>query len=229
MSKLADAILGNPLFGITLSVLAWWIGQGIAKKAGSPIANPLVIAMILLLLLVQFTPLTLVQYDRGGEIISMLLPVATAALAISVYRRIRTLQKHLLPILAGCLVGSLCSMGSVVLLCRLFGIDQTIEASMLPKSVTTPIAMEVAASRGGIPAVAVAAVLITGIVGAVCAPLLIRLFRVREPVAQGVGIGVCSHALGTSKALEIGEAQGAMSSISIGVAGMATVVLSLFY
>ena len=120
-------------------------------------------------------------------------------------------------------------MVSAYTLAKLFRLEDSLVMYMLPKSVTTPIAMEISRQGGGVVAVTVAAVVLTGILGAVCAPLLIRLFRIEEPVAQGVAIGSCSHAVGTSRALELGEIQGAMSGIAIGVSGIITVVLAMVF
>ena len=119
-------------------------------------------------------------------------------------------------------------MGSILLLCRLFGLDAAMTASLLPKSVTTPIAISVSQAHGGIGPITVVAVLITGIFGSIAAPLLIKLFRVKDPMTAGLAIGASSHAVGTSKALELGETEGAMSGLAIGVCGLITVVLSLF-
>ena len=130
--------------------------------------------------------------------------------------------------MAGCLVGSCASVGSVVLLCRLFRLDEAVTAALLPKSCTTPIAVGIAESQGGIAAITMVAVLVTGFIGAVCAPLFAKLMHVTEPVAEGLAIGACSHALGTTKAAELGEVQGAMSGIAIGVCGLITVVAALF-
>ena len=130
--------------------------------------------------------------------------------------------------LAGCLAGSLTSMGSVLLLCRVFQVEQALAASLLPKSVTTAIAIGIAESRGGVGGIAAAAVMVAGLTGAALAPLFARLFRVTDPVAEGLAIGACSHALGTTRAMEIGHVQGAMSSIAICVCGIMTSVLALF-
>ena len=158
----------------------------------------------------------------------MFLAPATACLAVSIYSQRNLLKKNLFPVLAGSAAGSAASMGCVWLLCRLFRVEDSFTASLLPKSVTTPIAMGVAEQLGGVVPVTVAAVIFTGILGAVLAPALIRLFRVKDPVAAGLAIGACSHAVGTSKALELGEAEGAMSSIAIGVCGLMTVLFSMF-
>ena len=138
------------------------------------------------------------------------------------------LKKNLIPILAGTFTGSVASIASVLVLCRLFGLSDELTASLIPKSVTTPIAMEISKQQGGIVPITVAAVIVTGIFGAVLAPIFIRIFRVKNPVEAGIAIGTCSHALGTSKALELGEVEGAMSGIAIGVAGIITVILTMF-
>ena len=164
----------------------------------------------------------------GGDIISLFLAPATAVLALSIYSQLEILKKHFLPILLGCLAGAVVSMTSAAGLCIAFGLDKSLTAAMIPKSVTTPIAMEISRQHGGLVAVTVAAVIFTGILGAILSPLLIKIFRISHPVAQGVAIGASSHAVGTTKAVELGEIQGAMSGISIGVSGIITVLLSLF-
>lgn len=222
-----DAIWNSSLFGIVLSVFAYQAGVWLNRKTRSPLCNPLLIAAALVIAVLQVFDIPLAAYQQGGQAIGLMLAPATAALALSMYRQIRQLQKHLLPVLAGCFVGSCASVASVVLLCRLFRLDEKLAASLLPKSVTTPIAMELSAQAGGVPAVTVAAVIFTGILGAILSPLLIRVFRVGHPVARGVAIGTSSHAIGTTKALELGELEGAMSGVSIGVAGISTVLIFL--
>lgn len=221
-------LLSSPLFGIVLSIGAFAAGTEINKKVKSPAANPLLIAIALVIIILKAFHIPLDAYSRGGDVISLFLAPATVVLALSVYRQLEVLKKHFLPILAGCLAGSFTSMGSAFLLCKAFRLDQQLTVSMLPKSVTTPIAMEISRHDGGIVAVTVAAVLVTGIIGAIFAPLLIKLFRVENPVAAGVAIGACSHAVGTSRAIELGEIQGAMSGLSLCVSGILTVLLSQF-
>lgn len=221
-------LFSSPLFGIVLSIGAFAAGTEINKKVKSPVANPLLIAIALVIIILKAFHIPLAAYSRGGDMISLFLAPATVVLALSVYRQIEVLKKYFLPILAGCLAGALTSMGSAFLLCKAFRLDQQLTASMLPKSVTTPIAMEISRQGGGIAAVTVAAVVVTGILGAIFAPLLIKLFRVENPVAAGVAIGACSHAVGTSRAIELGEIQGAMSGLSLCVSGILTVLLSQF-
>lgn len=223
-----ENLWNSPLFGIVLSICAYQAGVWANKKTGSPLCNPLLIAVALIVAALKLFDIPLAAYQQGGRIIGVMLAPATAALALSMYRQIRQLRRHLLPVVAGCFAGSCASVASVFGLCRLFRLDEELTASLLPKSVTTPIAMELSAQAGGIPAVTVAAVIFTGILGAILAPLLVRLFRVEDPVCRGVAIGTSSHAIGTAKALELGELEGAMSGVSIGVAGISTVLIFLF-
>ena len=194
-------VLQSPLFGIVLSVFAFQVGLFFNKKTGSPLCNPLLIAVALIIAVIKIFHIPLEWYQKGGDVIAIFLAPATACLALSVYGQIKQLKRHLLPVVAGCFMGSCASVISVIALCRLFGLDETMTAS---------------------------AVIFTGILGAIIAPLLVKLLRVKEPVEKGVAIGTCSHAIGTTKALEMGEMEGAMSGISIGVAGIATVIICLF-
>lgn len=221
-------LFASPFFGIALSVAAFWVGVKIQKRTGLVLCNPLLIAIVLVSAVLLLLRIPYEDYNAGGAVINMFLAPATACLAVSIYTKLPLLRENWLPILVGCAVGSLTSMGSVWGLCRLFRLDEAMTASLMPKSVTTPIAMELAEQHGGLVAVTVAAVVFTGILGAVCAPLLIRLFHVGDPVEQGVAIGASSHAVGTSRAVELGEIQGAMSGVAIGISGIVTVILSLF-
>ena len=221
-------LLESPFFGVALSVLAFWVGVRIQKKTGLVLCNPLLIGVVLTAGVLLLFRIPYEAYNQGGALINLFLAPATACLAVAIYGKRQILKENWLPILVGCAVGSAASMGSILLLCRLFGLDEAMTASLLPKSVTTPIAISVSQAHGGIGSITVVAVLITGIFGSIAAPLLIKLFRVREPLAAGLAIGACSHAVGTSKALELGETEGAMSGLAIGVCGIVTVVLSLF-
>lgn len=220
-------LLASPFFGIALSIVAFSIGVWIQKKTGLVICNPLIIAIVLVSGVLLLFQIPYESYNEGGSIINMFLAPATSCLAVSVYTRLELLKKNWLPILAGCVAGSLTSMGSVFLLCRLFGLDEAMTYSLLPKSVTTPIAVGIAESHGGISSITVAAVILTGIMGSILAPFLIRIFRVKDSMTAGLAIGACSHAVGTSKAIEIGETEGAMSGLAIGICGIVTVVFAM--
>lgn len=223
-----ETVVYSPLFGIVLSVAAFEAGIWIQKKTHKAICNPLVIAILLCIAVMLLFDIPLEAYNKGGEIINLFLGPATAVLALNIYNQMDVLKKHFWPVVAGCTAGSITSIGSVFLLCKAFGLDDSITKALLPKSCTTPIAVGIAESQGGLVAITMVAVLLTGLIGAVAAPLFAKMFRIKSPVAQGLATGACSHALGTTKALEMGEIQGAMSGISIGVCGIITVILSLF-
>ena len=226
--QVLSELVSSPFFGIALSVAAFSIGVWIQKKTGLVICNPLIIAIVLVSGVLLLFKIPYESYNEGGSIINMFLAPATSCLAVSVYTRVELLKRNWLPILAGCVAGSLTSMGSVFLLCRLFGLDEAMTYSLLPKSVTTPIAVGIAEGHGGISSITVAAVILTGIMGSILAPFLIRIFRVKDAMTAGLAIGACSHAVGTSKAIEIGETEGAMSGLAIGICGIVTVVFAMF-
>ena len=223
-----DAVLSSPFFGLALTAAAWQAGLALQRRTRLAVCNPLLVASLLIIALLALFRIPLERYNLGGDIIKTMLGPVTAVLALNIHRQRAVLRQYFLPVLAGCLAGSLASLGSVLLLCRAFGIDDALAASLLPKSVTTAIALGIAESQGGIQGVAAAAVILAGLVGAVFAPLFAKWFRITDPVAEGLAIGACSHALGTTKAMEIGEIQGAMSSIAICVCGIFTSLLALF-
>ena len=217
----------SPYFGIALSILAFWAGEKLQKKLKSPFCNPLLIAILIIVIILLVFDIPYDSYNEGGAVINMFLAPATACLAVSIYTKLQLLKENAIPILVGCTAGSLSSMGSVYGLCKLFGLDEVMTASLLPKSITTPIAVEVCQTHGGIVPVTVIAVIFTGILGSILAPYLIKLFRVKNPITAGLAIGACSHAVGTSKAIELGETEGAMSGLAIGVCGILTVIISM--
>ena len=220
-----SAVTQSPLFGIALTVAAYSIGLWVNRRTGLSIANPNLIAIPLIILCLLLTGTPLADYQRGGEVINMLLGPATAALALSIYRQREILKENFLPVLLGCLAGCCASVGSTLALCRIFGLDQALTASLVPKSVTTPIAVELSAQGGGIAAVTIVVVIFTGICGAALAPGFLKLLRVEDPMAAGVAIGTASHGIGTARALQMGKVQGAMSGVAIGVSGIITVLL----
>ncbi len=219
-------VLNSPLFGITLSILAFRIGLWVQKKARHPLANPLLIAMSLIVIILVTFDIPLEVYEKGSAVISLFLAPVTAVLAITIYRQRALLKSSLLPVVLGTLAGSVASLLSIKWTSNLLGLDQVVLASLMSKSVTTPIAIAITEQFGGIPALTVASTVISGTLGNLLAPLLAKMFFISDPVAHGVGIGSCSHALGTSKALEIGEVEGAMSSIAISLSGIFTVLLA---
>ena len=220
-------LLASPYFGIFLSIAAYALGCGLNRKFRTPLCNPLLIAIVLVVGVLLVFRIPYEDYNAGGEIISLFLAPATACLAVGIYAKLAVLKQYWLPILVGAVAGSASSMLSVYALCRLLGLDEQLTVSLIPKSVTTPIAVGIVESAGGLTPITVVAVIVTGILGAILAPTMIRLFRISDSVAAGLAIGACSHAVGTSKAVELGEVEGAMSGLAIGVCGVVTVVLSL--
>ncbi len=218
----------NPMFGFTLCVLAYHIGVKTKKKFDYPIVNPLIIAALICIgtLLVFRIPLD--NFLNGANIISMFLAPATAALALSMYRQLHVIKKNILPILVGCIVGSVVAVASILILCNVFGLSEQLTASLVPKSVTTAIATEISNQLGGMPAVTVAAVTVTGIFGTIISPYLIKWTRLDSPIASGLAIGASCHALGTTKAVELGEVEGSLSGIAVGFCGLVTVLISIF-
>lgn len=223
-----EAMLTSPFFGLALSIAAWCGGVWLQKKTKWVLCNPLLIASLVIIAILAVFRIPLADYNQGGDIIKLMLGPVTAVLALNIYDERKVLKEYFFPVLAGCLVGSAASLASVLLLCRVFNLDEMLTASLLPKSVTTAIAVGIAESQGGTAGIAAAAVVLAGVVGAVFAPLFAKWFRVTDPVAQGLATGACSHALGTTKAMEMGELQGAMSSIAICVCGIFTSILALF-
>ena len=221
-----NAIINSPLFGILLSLVAFEIGVTISKKFKYSFLNPLLIANILIVGFLLTTGISLESYNVGGDYISVMLSPATVVLAVPLYRQISKLKQFWKPILAGIFAGSLTSLACVIVVSKLVGLSETLMLSLLPKSITIPMGSVVSAQIGGIPPVTIIAITITGITGAVAAPAVCRFCRIKNKVAQGIAIGTASHALGTTRAMEMGEVQGAMSSLSIGVAGLFTAIVT---
>ena len=224
-----SALLESPFFGIALTVLAYWLGVQAQKRTGLVICNNMIVSVALLIAVLTLFHIPYEAYYEGGSVINMFLGPATACMAVTIYAKKDLLKRNWLPVLVGCLTGVVVSVGSILVMSRLFGLDAAMTASLLPKSVTTPIATVVSEGHGGIVSITVAAVIVTGILGNLTAPFLVKLFRVKDPVAVGLGIGACSHAMGTAKALEMGETEGAMSGLAIGMCGIITAVAALFF
>jgi putative effector of murein hydrolase len=220
-----DYLLSLPVCGILISIICYAIGFWIRKLFPSPLTNPMLIANVLIIFAILFTPLTLEQYLAGGNIITMFIIPVTVILALKIYRQRELIITNIVPILGGCLAGSAASVFSVWGLCRLFLIDRVVTISMLPKSVTTAIALELSQKNGGLGGIAVCAVIFTGIFIAAFAPFFIKIFKLKDPVAAGIAIGTSGHAIGTSTALELGDIEGAMSGAAIGIAGIITSII----
>lgn len=220
--------LETPLFGITLTLAAYLFGLWIVQKTKISVLPPVLTATALVIAVLLIFKIDYAVYGSGAAFVQVLLVPATVCLAIPIYHKRELLKKNWLPLVVGCAVGGAVCVGSVWLLCRAFGLDDTLTLSLLPKSITTPFGIAISEGIGGIPSITVMCIIITGIFGAVAAPLLIRLFRVKDPAAIGIAIGTSSHVLGTTKALQLGEEEGAMSGLAISITGIVTVLYLLF-
>lgn len=223
---LVSLMIGSPVFGIGISLLTFYGGNLIYKRTGSPLMNPLVLSMLMIIALLLGFHISFDDYNRGGQFISFFLGPATVILAVPLYRKISLLRENVVPIIAGISVGSLAGIVSIIVMCRIFNLDELVSISMIPKSVTTPIGIEISSQLGGMPSITVAAIVFTGIAGVLLGPMICKIFRIDNEVAVGVAIGTSSHALGTTKAVEIGETEGAMSGLAIGIAGLVTVFIA---
>lgn len=217
-------LMNSPLFGVLISLVAFEIGCLIYAKTKISLFNPLFIGILLVVGFLLIFHIDLSVYNKGAQLISFFLGPATVILAVPLYKKIELLKKHSVPIITGITVGSIFGIFTIILLSKIFGLDHELIASMIPKSVTVPIGIEVSKQLGGIPAVTTVAIILTGIIGSIIGPGLCKLFKIDNEVAVGIAIGTASHAVGTTKAIEMGETHGAMSGLAIGIAGLVTVV-----
>ena len=224
-----DFLNNSVCYGVVLSLAAYWAGLWIKNKFKLAIFNPLLIAIIIVVAVLKLTGIKYSVYNEGAKYISYLLTPATVCLSIPLYRQVAILKKNWKAIMAGVAAGVLSSMGSVLLMAMLFGITHEQYVTLLPKSITTAIGMGVSEELGGITSITVAVIIITGVIGNIIAVPVCRLFHITEPVAKGIGLGSSAHAIGTVKAFEMGEMEGAMSSLSIAVSGLVTVVGASFF
>ena len=224
-----ELITENPLFGISITLISFALGVYLNKKTGKAIFNPLLIAEILIIAVLLIFNIPFSAYNRGGAFINMFLGPVTALLAYSIYRERKLVLNHIASIAAGTIAGSIASIITILFLASLMSLDEVLTSSMLPKSVTTPIAIAISETLGGIRSITVTALLFTGVAGNILAPLMVRIFRVRSRVATGVAIGTASHVVGTSKALEMGEDIGAISSIALSFSGIITAIVAMLF
>jgi predicted murein hydrolase (TIGR00659 family) len=221
---MSDMLVQSVYFGVTVSLLAYLLGMLLKKKFQLGIFNPLLVAIVVTILVLVVCHVDYESYYTGAKYLSYLLTPATVCLAIPLYEQLAQLKRHWKAVLAGILSGTLTSLVSVLLLAILFGLDHEQYVTLLPKSITTAIGMGVSQELGGIVSITVAVIIVTGVLGNIIGEGVCRLLRIREPVAKGVAMGTSSHAIGTARAMEMGQVEGAMSSLSIAVAGVLTVV-----
>ncbi|MBR5307004.1 MAG: LrgB family protein [Oscillospiraceae bacterium] len=218
----------SPLFGFSLCILAYIVGVKIKDKFKYTLLNPILTSSILIIGILFAFKIPLENFLAGANIISMFLAPATAALALSMYRQIHVIKRNIIPIAVGCIVGAATAVASVLFLCKAMGLTEELTASLIPKSITTAIASELSLHMGGIVPITVASVAVTGLFGAIMSPLFIKWFNLNNSIAAGLAIGASCHALGTTKAIELGETEGSLSGIAVGLCGLITVFISMF-
>ena len=218
-----EMLCNSVFFGVAISLLAYELGSWMKRKWKLAIFNPLLISIAAVMLILVFFRIDYDSYYEGAQYLSYLLTPATVCLAIPLYEQLEQLKHNAKAIAAGILSGVLTSLASVLALSLLFDLTHEQYVTLLPKSITTAIGMGVSEELGGITTITVAVIIVTGILGNMLAALICRLFKIQEPAAGGIALGSSSHAIGTTKAMELGEIQGAMSSLSIAVSGILTV------
>lgn len=221
---MGEFLLESQFFGLFLSMAFFQLARWLNRKAGREVISPLLFATLLCIAVLLVFDIDFEVYNRGAQYLDVLLTPATICLAIPLYRQYELLRRNAVAVLAGSVAGVAAHMAGCLLMLAVFRLEAAEFITLLPKSITTAIGKSLSAELGGYPAITMAAIMITGLFGAAIAPALLRLFRVRDPLAQGLAIGTASHAAGTSTAVQMGEVQGAASSLAIVVTGLLTVV-----
>lgn len=219
-----EFLAGSAYFGIVLSLAAYYLAFRINKRFKLAILNPLLLSSIMVICVLLLLNVEYQAYMTSGKYLSYLLTPATVCLAIPLYEKLSLLKSNLRAILTGVAAGTLAGMCCILLLSLAFGLDHAQYVTMLPKSVTTAIGMPLSEKLGGYPSITVSLIVATGLIGNICAEAFLKLLRITNPVAKGIAIGTSSHAMGTSRALQMGETEGAMSSLAIVITGLITVV-----
>lgn len=216
-------------FGVFISLFTYEIGLWLKKKLKHPLCNPLLLSIVLTIACLLLFKIDYADYKEGADYISYLLTPATVALAVPLYEQFELLKKNAKAVIAGIVSGVFTSATCILVLAILFSFDHAQYVTLLPKSITTAIGMGVSEELGGYVTITVAVIVVTGVFGYITADTILKLFHIEEPIAKGVAIGSASHAAGTARAMELGEIEGAMSSLSIAVAGLLTVAVSMLY
>lgn len=215
--------------GVALSLVAYYIGVFLKKKLKLAIFNPLLVSIIITVIVLIVGNVDYDTYNEGAKYLSWFLTPATVCLAIPLYEQVELLKEHYVAVFLGIISGVLTSMGVVLVLAKLFSLSHKEYVTLLPKSITTAIGMGVSEELGGYVTITVAVIVITGVLGNILAELVLKVFRIIEPVSKGIATGSAAHAIGTAKAMEMGEIEGAMSSLSIAVSGILTVIGASFF
>lgn len=219
-----DLLCNSVFFGVVVSILGYELGLFLKKKFNKAIFNPLLISIIFVMIIVVISGVDFESYNNGAKYLSYLLTPATVCLAIPLYQQLDLLKNNLKAIMLGIFSGVVSSLTCILLFSLLFQFTHEQYVTLLPKSITTAIGMGISEELNGVVTITVAVIIVTGILGNIIAEITCKIFHIHEPVAKGIAIGTASHAIGTAKAMEIGEIEGAMSSLAIVVSGLLTVV-----
>ena len=221
-----DSIVqSSAYFGFFITLFGYWVSTQIAKRMRSTLCNPLLLTIIFIIAFLKLADISYASYDNGAKYINYFLTPSTVCLAVPLYRQLKLLKEYAGAILISIMSGTVACAIMIFGLAKLFLLENSIYASLVPKSITTAIALGMSEELGGLSAVTVMAVFVTGILGAVIATTVFKIFKIEDPVAQGLAMGTAAHAIGTSKALELGEIQATMSSLAIAVTGILTVIM----
>ena len=221
-----NLLTDSVFFGVTLSIVAYLIGDLIKKKTGLGLFNPLLISIAICIAVLAVSGVDYDTYNASAHYLSWFLTPATVCLAVPLYEQLELLKKNWQAMLLGIGAGVLTSVVTVLVLAKLLGLNHQEYVTLLPKSITTAIGMGVSEELGGYVTITVAVIIITGVLGNILAELICKVFKIEHPIAKGLAIGSASHAIGTAKAMEMGEVEGAISSLAIAVAGVLTVVVA---
>lgn len=217
-------VSNSTTIGIVISIIGYEIGLLLKRKYHYAILNPLLISIVFVIGFVLIFHVDYQNYNSSAKYLNYLLTPATVSLAIPLYQQLELLKKNMAAIMAGILSGVLSSLGCVFVLALVFGLNHREYVTLLPKSITTAIGIGIADELGGYVTITVAVIIITGVLGNICADGICKLVRITDPVAKGIAIGTSSHAIGTARAMEMGEIEGAMSSLSIVISGICTLI-----
>jgi Putative effector of murein hydrolase len=212
-------------FCTVLSLFTFWLGTWLKQKTGWAVLNPILVSILLTIAVLKFLHIEYATYEEGARYISYLLTPTTVCLAIPLYKQLALLRQNLAAVIIGIFSGVIASAGSIFVLCLLFGLDHTYYVTLLPKSITTAIAMGVSEEAGGIVTVTIICIIITGTLGNIIGESIFKWTHLKHPIARGLALGTSAHAVGTAKAMELGEVEGAMSSLAVAVAGLMTVIV----
>lgn len=224
-----EILCGSTYFGVLLSLAGYGLGVVLKRKFKIALFNPLLISIIFVIAVLGILGVDYESYNNGARYLSYLLTPATVCLAIPLYQQLELLKGNYKAILGGIVSGAFASFVSVFSLSKLFNLNHEQYVTLLPKSITTAIGMGVSEELGGIVTITVAVIIITGVLGNMMAEFVCKVFRIKEPIAKGIALGTSSHAIGTVRAMEMGEVEGAMSSLAIAVTGLVTVLGASFF